>query len=309
MQLLTKKTISLDITSDFIRLLQVKGGRVEKWACSPIEQGFVEDGIVTDPQKLGDVIKNFMKASTIEGKKVVASISGLYSISRIVNLPKPNGHSSEEYMREMAADMVPLPPDEVYISCQMISSNDNSNKALFFGTPTNIIDAEIESLKSVNIKPCGLNLKSMALFKLVDKQQALLVNIESDCADVLLVADGLPQVVHTLRRGHDIDLEEWINDIAVNIDQTVLFYNTRFQGKQLAIDIPFYLTGRLSEYSNVIERLEDLTGFTPDSLPVPLECPPNLPVNQYAVNIGLVMKQPAIVPAIDYERWEVEDAE
>ena len=250
-----------------------------------------------------------MKSSDIKGKKVVASISGLYSVSRIVNIPEPNGHSSEEAIGEMAAEMIPLPLDEVYVSWQAVGSNGNGQQALFFGTPTNIIDAEIASLKSAHLKPYGLNIKSMALFKLVDTQQALMVNIEADSTDILLVADGLPQVVRTVRRGLDIDTEEWVKDIAVNIDQTVLFYNTRFQGRHLAIDIPFYLTGQLSKDQSVVITLEDLTGFTPDLLPVPLECPPDFPISQYAVNIGLAVKQPSTVPAIDYEKWEVEDVE
>ena len=309
MSLLTKKTITLDITSKDIRLMQIKGKRIDRWISAPIEQGLVKDGIVTDPGRLGEIIKSTMQSSNIEGKKVVASISGLYSVSRIVDLPQSNGHSREEAMSEMAAEMVPLPLDEVYVSWQVIGSKGNGQQALFFGTPTNIIDAEMGSLKSAHLKPYGLNIKSMALFKLVDTQQALMVNIEEDSADILLVADSLPQVVRTVRRSLDIDMEEWVKDIAVNIDQTILFYNTRFQGRHLAIDIPFYLTGQLSKDPSVVTMLEDLTGFTPDLLPVPLKCPPDFPISQYAVNIGLAVKQPSTMPTIDYEKWEVEDVE
>ncbi|MFC1998870.1 type IV pilus biogenesis protein PilM [Chloroflexota bacterium] len=309
MSILSKKTITLDTTSNAIRLLMIKGNRVDRWASAPIEPGLVKDGIVTDVEAMGEAIKQLMKSSGIDGKKVVASISGLYSVSRVVNLPKPNGHSTEETMAELISEIVPLPLDEIYTSWKVVSSNGNGRKALFFGTPADVIDAEINALILANVKPSGLNLKSMALLKLIDKQQAIVANIEVDCADIIIIADGLPQVTRTVRRNIDTDTEEWVNDVETNIEQTILFYNTRFHGKHLAPDAPLYLTGMMAEKPSIQERLTNLTGCTLESLSVPLECPSNLPIGQFAVNIGLALKQPYTLPVIEHADFEVEDVE
>ena len=49
MALLTKKTITLDITSNTIRLMQTKGNRIDRWVSASIEEGLVEDGKADDP--------------------------------------------------------------------------------------------------------------------------------------------------------------------------------------------------------------------------------------------------------------------
>ena len=309
MSILSKKTITLDMTSNAIRLLMTKGNRVDRWASASIEPGLVKDGIVTDVEAMGESIKHLMKSSGIDGKKVVASISGLYSVSRVVHLPRPNGHSTEEMMNELMAEIVPLPLDEVYTSWKVVSSNGDGHDALFFGTPASVIDAEINALIQANVKPSGMNLKSMALLKLIDKHQAIVANIEADCVDIILIANGLPQVIRAVRRNMDTDMEEWVNDIETNIEQTILFYNTRFHGKHLAPDVPLYLTGVLAENPLIQERLTNLIGCSLESLSVPLECPPNLPIGQFAVNIGLAIKQPYSLPVIEYADFEVEDVE
>ena len=309
MSLLTKKTITIDMTSHYIRLLLTKDDRVEKWAEAAIEPGLIKDGVVVDAAEVGELIRKLMKDSRIEGKKVITSVSGLYSVSRLVNLPHPNGHSTEEMMGDLIADIVPLPTEEIYTSWKIVGANGNGQRALFFGTPTNIIDSIIGSLKHANLRPVGLSLKSMALLKLIDKEQALVANIEIDSADIILIVDGLPQVVRTIRRGMDMGMDEWMKDIETNIKQTILFFNTRFHGRCLESDAPLYLTGKLMADPIVADNLSELIGCPLNRLPVPLECPPNLPTNQFAVNIGLAMKQPYILPMIEYTDWEVDDVE
>ena len=159
------------------------------------------------------------------------------------------------------------------------------------------------------MKPTSLNLKSMALLKLIDRQQALVANVETDSADIILLVDGLPQVARTIRRAMDISLDGWVKDIETSIKQTVLFFNTRFHGRRLEPDAPLYLTGRLATDPVIAAKLSDLIGCPLDGLPVPLVCPPNLPKNQFAVNIGLAIKQPYILPTIEYTDWEADDVE
>jgi len=309
MPLLTNKTITVDITSSAIRLLLASGDRVERWADAYIEPGLVSDGIVTDAAEMGDRIIKLMKSSRIRGKKVMVSVSGLYSVSRLVNLPHPNGHSREEMMSDLIADIVPLSPEEFYTSWKIVGTNGNGHRALFFGTPINIIDSVLSSLKCASLKPAGLNLKSMALLKLIDRQQALVANIEMDSADIILIADALPQVVRTIRRGMDVDMDEWVKDIETNMRQTILFFNTRFGGRRLEPEAPLYLTGKLATDPAIAGELSELIGCPLDGLPVPLECPPNMPTNQFAVNIGLAIKQPHILPMIEHTDWEADDVE
>ena len=69
-----------------------------------------------------------------------------------------------------------------------------------------------------------------------------------------------------------------------------------------------YLTGQLMDDEMVAGILQDSCGYPLGSMTVPLTCPPNLPINQYAVNLGLALKNTRI-PQTGEEPTAVETRE
>jgi type IV pilus assembly protein PilM len=303
---LENKKVTLDITSRSIRLLMVKGNKVHKWASAPIvEAGLIEDGIITDPLFLGEKVQRLMVTSNIRAKKVIASVNGIYSIFRLVTLPVQNGHSRDEMLNNVAEGILPLSPDNFYVSWKMLSPNGKGNKALLVGIQPNVIDPEITALKSVGIKPYIMNVKGMALLKLVDKPFALIANIEYDYVDIVLVTEGLPFLMRTVARRYGISMVEWAKDIVVLIEQTMMFYSARNKFGLHDLDIECYICGELADNQIMSGILEDGHGHSFSSLAVPLEYPPNLPVNHYMVNIGLAVRSTQI-PQVEEQLVEVQ---
>jgi type IV pilus assembly protein PilM len=303
---LESKKVTLDITSRSIRLLLVKGKKVHKWASAPIQEaGLIEDGIITDPLYLGEKVRRLMITSDIRAKKIIASVNGIYSIFRLVILPVQNGHSQDEVLNNAAESILPISADNFYVSWKMLSPNGKGNKALLVGIQPNIIDPEIMALKSVGLKPSVMNVKGMALLKLVDKPFALIANIEYDYVDIVLVAEGLPYVMRTVARRYGITMVEWAKDITLLLEQTMMFYSSRNRTESSDLGIECYICGELADNQIMSGILEDACGHSLSSLSVPLEYPPNLPINQYMVNIGLAIRSTQI-PQVQLEEQPVE---
>jgi len=308
MDILGRKTVTLDITSTSLRLLMVKGRKVVKWASAPIVPGLIDEGVIRDTEFLGYNVISLMETSGIRSKKVVVSVNGIYSIARVVDLPVQNGHKREEMFNSLAESVLPLPPDHFYVSWKMLSVNGKGDKALLVGMQPGIIDPEIEALKSVSIKPHIINLKGMALLKLIDTPYALIANVESDYVDIVLVAEGLPYVMRTVARRDGISLANWAKDISVLLDQTMMFYNTRYRADLESNDMRCYLTGQLMDNQIVAGILQDSCGQPLGSITVPLDYPPNLPVNEYAINLGLALKNTRIPQPVEQpEAVEAQD--
>jgi len=305
MDILGSKTVTIDITSTSLRLLMVKGRKVVKWASAPLAPGLINHGVIRDPEFLGYNIISLMETSGISSKKVTVSVNGIYSIARMVILPERNGFSREEMLKNVAEEVLPLSPDQFYLSWKVLSPNGKGDKALLIGMQPRIIDPEIEALKSVGIKANIVNLKGLALLKLIDIPSALITNIETDYVDIVLVADGLPYVIRTVARRQDISPADWAKDVAMLQDQTIMFCSARYHTEFDSLDMRSYLIGQQMDDQAVATILRDSCRYTLGSITVPLDCPPNLPMNQYAVNLGLALKTTRI-PQIEKQPVAVE---
>jgi hypothetical protein len=223
----------------------------------------------------------------------------------MVSLPVENGYSREEMFQNVAEQVLPLPPDQFYLSWKVLSSNGKGDKALLIGMQPRIIDPEIEALKSAGIKPNIINLKGLALLKLIDTPNALIANIESDYVDIVLVANGLPYVIRTVARRANISPVNWAKDVAMLLEQAIMFCNGRYHTEFDSLDMRSYLIGQLMDDQAVAGILRDSCRYPLASITVPLDCPPNLPINQYAVNLGLALKTTRI-PQIEKQPVAVE---
>ncbi len=117
--------ITLEISGTEIKLMETEGGKVIKWASRSLEPGMFEEGVISDPQALSAAVKQLMKSSGINGRDVTASVSGLYSLSRIVMVPTPPGETvTRPVVLEAAMDVMPLSEDELYLSWQTIATTE-----------------------------------------------------------------------------------------------------------------------------------------------------------------------------------------
>jgi type IV pilus assembly protein PilM len=288
-----KRTITLDVSSTAVRLLLVNGRRVEKWASAPIEPGLIEDGLIIDPPAFGAKVRRLMASSGIQGSKIVASVSGAYSVFRVLNLPEMDNRRNDDAVLEAAAGLMPVPVEELYISCQVVSDGELAEKAFVVGMPRNIVDAEIQALRGAGVNPHILNLKGLALSKLVDGQQAIIVNMEEDSIDIVLMSGGFPQIVRTVAARHNSNVEDRIDHLARTLWQTDSFLGSRQVRRSPDTDTPLFLAGPLADDPDVVDGVQSVTGHAVAPLAIPVEYPGSMSVSRYAVNVGLAVGEVA----------------
>ena len=288
----TRGFVTLDIDSTTIRLLEVGGGAVRKWASVSLEPDRVEEGVVSDQQTLGTMVKQLMTSSGIKVRKVIASVSGLYSISRILTVSRlPAGLTPHEAVLEMAKEIMPLSGDKLSISWQTITAGEGEQRFLVMGVPRDVIDGEVRSLKAVGLNPHILELKAMALASAVDREQALILNIEPSSFDVIMVVNGVPEIMRTVPWQHkDLTVEDKVEHLAGTLEITVDSNNLHNPGAPLDPATPLFITGQMSEDLTLMETLQARLGYPVESLAPPLEYPADLPISQYAVNVGLALR-------------------
>ena len=289
--------ITLEINSTDIRLMEIEGGRVTKWASRSVEPGVFEEEVIADPQALGAVVRQLMNSSGISAREVIASVSGLYSISRVVMVPIPiGGRTTRQAVLEAVSDVMPLSEEELYISWQDMTAIEieGGQQVLVVATPRDVIDSEVQALRSVGVNPKIMDLKAMALARAVNREQALIFNIEATTFDTVIVVDGVIEVMRaTAWREAELSVEEQAEHLAVALELTVGFYNSHHPGFPLDPGTPMFITGQMSGDLALMEELQARVGYNVEPLTPPLKYPEHLPVSQYAVNLGLALKKAA----------------
>ncbi|MFC1953044.1 pilus assembly protein PilM [Chloroflexota bacterium] len=287
--------VTLEISTTDIKVMEISGNTIVKWASYSLEPGLFEEEAVTDPQALGAAIRQVMDSNGIRGKKVIASVSSLFSLSRIVPVPVITEHGiTEQSVLEKAEEVMPLSEEVMYFFWQNIAPGEGGQQVLITGIPRDILDSEVLTLKSIGLTPRVLDLKTLALARAVNKEQALILNIDKASFDIVIIVGGIPEVLRsTAWQPDEYTQEEKVEHLITSLKLTVDFNDSLHPGFSLDPSTQLFITGQLSGDLTLVEQLTEEVEYSVEPILPPFDYPDHLPVSQYAVNIGLAMKTAA----------------
>lgn len=283
--------VTLNITATSIRLLSVKGRQVERWGSVPLAPGLVRDGVILQPKAVGKTISALFKSTKVPKQRVITSLTGLSFTYRILSLPRTKSALLEEAIQRSARREIPLPLEELYLSWQAINGKHDELDYFVLGVPRNPVDAVVQTLSEAGVSPYIVKLKPLALARAANRGDALIVDLEPDCFDVILVAGGIPSVIHTIApRGEGANLEDNIHRLTDELAKTVKFYNNSHPETPLSPETPLLLTGELAS-ATTGKLIQAEIEYPVEPLVPPLEFPPALPIAPFATNMGLALQR------------------
>lgn len=289
----TGKVVTVDIDDSTIRIVEMRRGEVKKWASlaiPPAAEG--EAGAPPDPRALSALIKETLASAGIKASRAVASISGLYSVNRFIPVsslpPRPN---VQESVNMVIKETMPLSADKLYFSWYNVpAAKDEAGRMLILGMRRDAIDLQMRALKGVGISPRSLEPRAAALARVVNREQAVILNIEPTTFDIIIVANKVPEVMRTIAwKASDLGWDERAEHLATNLDLTRDYFNARRPDVLLA-DCTLFITGQLSVDLPLVERLKARVNCPVENLAPPVQYPAHLPASQFAGNLGLAMK-------------------
>jgi len=285
--------VTLNISATSMRLLSVEGSRVKKWGDVSLAPELVRDGLILQPKAVGAVIDDLFESMKVPKERVIITLTGLSFTYRILSLPRMKPDLLEEAILRGAKREIPLPLEELYLSWQAIGSKDDEMDFFVLGVPRNLIDAMVQTLEEAGVKPYIMGLKPLALARAANRGDALIVDLEPDCFDIVLVANGIPAIMHTITpRGEGADdMEDNIRRLADELSKTVKFYNSSHPENLLSPTTPLLLTGELSTNATASKIIQAEIEYPVEPLVPPLEFPTDLPIALYATNMGLALKK------------------
>jgi len=283
--------VALNISNSSIQLLSLKGRQVKRWGSAALAEGLVRDGLVLQPQAVGEAIDSLFKSSKIPRENVVVTLAGLSFTYRFLNLPRMKHALLPEAILRAARKEISLPMDELYLSWQPLPGKGDEQAFFVLGVPQNLVDAALQTLSVAKIEPYLMDLRPLALARAANRGDAIVVNLQPDCFDIVFIANGIPTVIHSISpRSEGATLEDNIRRLADELSKTVTFYQSSHPEIHLSTTTPLLITGELAAEAPVSGLLQAEVEFPVEPLVPPVELPPDLPVAAYAASIGLALK-------------------
>src|SRR4030042_1716586 len=275
--------VALNISSQNIKILSLKGRRVITWASADLTGEPVRDGLIMQPQAVGEAINSLFKSTGIPKKNIISSIAGLSFTYRFISLPRMKTSLLEEAILRAAKKEISLPLDELYVSWQLIRSKGEEQEFFIIGVPRNQVDAIVQTLKIADIEPYLMDLRPLALARTANRSEEIIVNMEPDCFDIVFIKKGLPTVIHSITpRSEGASLEDNIRRLADELTKTAAFYQSNHPEIQLDGNLPLLLTGQLAAEVVVNGLLQAEKNYPIERLIPAVEYPQTLPTTSYA---------------------------
>jgi hypothetical protein len=232
---------------------------------------------------------------------VITSITGQRSVHRILRIPTIPDKLLDETIRRKAKQEFAIPLDETDIHWRILSRSSSQMLLYVLAVPRVVIDAQVEALRAAKIKPRVLDIKPLALQRLVNQATSIIVNLESFSLGVIITVNHIPILVRSVPlEAGDLTEEAKLDLLNQELARTVKYYNESNKTNRLPEETKVYMTGELFDYSAVTNRLEEdtdlrerLNSRTPYTVQYPkwpYPTPKNFSIAKYAANLGLALK-------------------
>ena len=293
MPLRERERITLVIEKEIVRLMGVQKGRVTRWGSMPLPRGTLERSAVANPQTLADVVQRLWASHSQERlvprNNIILAIPGHHIPTRIISVRNLDRFDIE-LMERKAQETLPQP--DSYHAWQVIGTA--TQPGLFvMAAPIALVNSYVEPLKQIGLGLAAMDVKPLALIRAVGLRNTIIVDAERTLGSIIIVDDALPRraTFPVLEAPLLAEPEDKIMRLAEILYQTIQKYNHGSAGKTLHPGVPIFLTGSLANHSLLQEVVQHIFGHPVGHYIPPIEVPPDMPLSQFMVNIGLAKKR------------------
>lgn len=296
----TSKITTLNFEGNTIRILSLRGDQVQAWKTIQLPSEHMSQGLIHHPPAAAKQLSSALEKIEVSTRKVITAVTDQRSVHRLLVLPAIDDKLLDETIQRKAKQEFAIPIDEVDLSWRIVNRAKNKYQIYVLAVPRQIIDRQVATLKAAGLKAEKMEAKPLALMKVVNHRQGLIINLEPYSMAVIIVVSGIPVIVRTVPlESGDLSKEAKLDLLIQELARTTKFYNESNKQNRLPEDTPLFPTGslfetlaveeRLEETESILTRLRERTSYPVQSFRAPLDIPSQVSLPAYAVNLGLAL--------------------
>jgi len=291
MNLFKKNSIGLEMDALEIRAVELKGSAnkpmLRSWGRIALEPDIIVDGIVKNPQKLGEVLTKLWKLSKFKTKNVMLGVSNQGVIIRKADFPMVPTDKIEGLVRYQAQNYLPVSIDSVVLDYMTIgkykSEEGDRLEVLLVAAQLDMVNGYLEALKYANLKPYDMTVAPLCLSNMLPPTAmqgiVIVVDISNELGSLLGNIDGVPRFIRSLKiRMHEVTgLNPSADSSLLRLSEEVLLSWTEILYNEIRYSINYFLSQeRLNGVDKIIlsgcgSRIEGLQKNLQEAFEIPIE--------------------------------------
>jgi hypothetical protein len=277
-----------------LKMLTFAGKRIESWYSIPLNPNFVREGLVTAPQDVGKVMAEVIQEKGIPRSGVVSALASTGSTGQVMTLPRVKGGKLKEVVLREVKRAMPGAEEVDYLYWKPVGSGGTTGQKQEIYTlavPRNNVTNMAEMCRTAGVKLKGMELRPFALVRAVNCKNGIIVHGEIDTIEIIIVDRSFPGLfrsipVKDVSPSPEAAWQYLMRELPFTID----YYNRSHQDSNITAESAVYVSGGLALDPEMAPRLEQATGRKVARIEPPPGCPQNFPLEQYLVNVGLMLK-------------------
>ena len=288
-----RRIITLSIEGTDLRIISFFRNSIESWDSVSFNPQFLRLGHVADPEGLGEVIKSALEGRDVARSQLVCALPGMRAVSRVITMPKVGKKEMETVVPREVRRLLTVSEEDNYLHWRIMPSESGDDKLQVFvlAVPKDSLGAFMASLAIAGVQPGILDLKPLALMRGVNQKDAIIANGEGNSIELVIVVDDIPVLIRSVFLGEEVITQDYaVGRISDELGRTILTYNEINKENPLDPEVPVYLTGATAAGVPFALNVAALTGRTVQPLEPPMPYPEDLPLAEFMVNVGLLLK-------------------
>jgi type II secretory pathway component PulL len=272
--------------------VSLHGDEVIYWSEISLPEDVDRSGSIRDPDLVSSRLRQIIQQENLATRNVVIAIAGHRTIFRSMVFPAMEQDLLNSAVQRKIRQEIPLPEGEMDLSWSIISQNETEISTFIVAVPRIIIDSHMKALELADLKPKAMDIGPLALLRTVNRENAIICNLEHGNLSVVILQNKIPAIVRTVPIGSQATSPEGrLELLAQELGRTTKFYNESHKDQPLADSTPVLATGSHFNEFSMLERFSRLSPY-PVRLPQPpFKYPTDFPMPQYAINLGLGLKE------------------
>lgn len=265
-----RRHVGLDIGTTAVRAVEIRGTHkirsLTALAEVPLPEGAVVAGEITDPEQVGQALREMFKDAKFSTRSVRAGLSGKRMMVRQIEMPAMSDAELKKAVGYAAFEHIPFAPDDSVMDYQMTRTASGGCSVIVAAAEKHAVNALVDALTYAKLEPLSVELNAWASARasapsLIGDSPAAVIDIGASTADVVITEGGMVKFLRVLesppdqgngRRGFG-ELDRFVSDVSDSIS-----YYLQKSGSD-SID-RFVLAGGRSAMKGLSERLEVALG-------------------------------------------------
>ena len=314
--------ITITVGDSAIRVLVARGNRVRGWAEALLPVGVVQDGLIVDEatfsEAMNRVIDEIGKGAKLSGAKVAVAITGRNVVQRRFTVFLEQDENLTEAIIDASSERMSIRPEELQLAwdaakadydAPLIDVDEEEEDSVFddleadfepdldgdpydvyaFGMYRHVLRRNLRTLANSGAKFSTVQPKAIALAAAANERSGIVLDIESNTITVIVLRDGLPEVVREVGIDPKMTQEQWVQSVTTQVSRTVAFHDSMYPDSPLPERCNLFLTGAAESAVGSAEMAASSIPYIRKSLPPTLRAPEDFPFARYAANVGLAL--------------------